>query len=87
VFVCVGIEKDIMGQVYGTTEETNYMCGTTGAAELAQNAGVKKLILVHNTHIGDHGVMERAIADVARVYDGEIVMGEELMEVPIHSKD
>ena len=78
VFVCVGIEEDIKDM-----EESNYMCGTTGAAELAQEAGAKKLVLVHNTRIGDHGVMERAIADVARVYDGEIIMGEELMEVPM----
>ena len=78
VFVCVGTDEDIKD-----TEEFNYMCGTTGAAKLAQEAGAKKLVLVHNTRIGDHGVMEWAIADVARVYDGEIIMGEELMEVPM----
>ena len=78
VFVCIGIEEEIENK-----EESNYMAGTNGAGKLAQEAGAKKLVLVHNTHIGDHGAMERAIADVARVYDGEIIMGAELMDVPL----
>ena len=78
VFVCIGIDGEIENK-----EESNYMAGTRGAGKLAQEAGAKKLVLVHNTHIGDHGAMERAIADVARVYDGEIIMGAELMDVPL----
>ena len=78
VFNCVGLEEDIAGKPDG-----EYMCGTTKAGELAQEAGVGKLVLVHNTRIGDHGVMERAIADVAKVFDGDVIMGEELMEVPL----
>jgi ribonuclease BN (tRNA processing enzyme) len=78
VFVCVEIQEKIAGKPEG-----EYMCGTTGAGELAQKAGAKKLVLVHNTRIGQHGPMERAIADVAKVYDGEIIMGEELTEVPL----
>ena len=66
--------------------ESRYMCGTTDAGELAQEAGAKKLVLVHNTFIGGHGPMERAIADVAKVYDGEIIMGEELMDVPLEER-
>ena len=78
VFVCVGTDEDIKD-----TEESNYMCGTTGAAKLAQEAGAKKLVLVHNTFIGSHGRMEAAVADIAKAYEGEIIMGEELMEVPL----
>ena len=78
VFVCVGIQSEIADKA-----ESEYMCGTTGAGELAQQAGAKKLVLVHNLSIGDHGPMERAIADVAKVYDGEIIMGEELTYVPL----
>ena len=78
VIVCVGLQAEIDG-----SPEAEYMCGTTGAGEMAQAAGVRKLVLVHNTGIGEHGPMERAIADVASVYDGEIIMGEELMEVPL----
>ena len=78
VFVCVDLQAEIDGK-----PEAEYMCGSTGAGELAQAAGVKKLVLVHNTGIAPHGRMERAIADIASVYDGEIIMGEELMEVPL----
>ena len=78
VVVCVHIQEEI-----ADTPESEYMCGTTGAGQLAQEAGAKKLVLVHNTRIGHHGPMERAIADVAKVYDGEIIMGEELTEVPL----
>jgi len=82
VFVCVGIQSEIADK-----PESRYMCGTTDAGELAQEAGAKKLVLVHNTFIGGHGPMERAIADVAKVYDGEIIMGEELMDVPLGDRD
>ena len=78
IFVCVNIQSEIDDKPEG-----RYMCGTTGAGKLAQQAGAKKLVLVHNSSIGAHGPMERAVADVASVYDGEIVMGEELMEVPL----
>ena len=78
VFVCVNIQAEIEDKPEG-----QYMCGTTGAAELAQEAGAKKLVLVHNTFIGSHGRMEAAVADIAKAYDGEIIMGEELMEVPL----
>ena len=58
--------------------------GTTWAGELAQRAGVGKLVL---THIGSkfsaHGPMEEGIADVARVFDGSIIYSEELMELPL----
>ena len=78
IFVCAGIQAEIDG-----TPQGQYMCGTMGAAELAQEAGARKLVLVHNTSISGHAVMPRALADVAKVYDGHIIMGEELMEVPL----
>ena len=78
VFVCVELQEKIADKPEG-----EYMCGTTGAGKLAQEAGAKKLVLVHNTRIGQHGPMEQAIADVAKVYDGEIIMGEELTEIPL----
>jgi ribonuclease BN (tRNA processing enzyme) len=59
------------------------MCGTTGAGKLAQEAGAKKLVIVHNSSIGARGRAERAIAEIASVYDGEIVFGEEVMEEPL----
>ena len=55
-------------------------CGTTGAARMAQEAGVKKLVLVHiGPHVSQHGPMEKGIGDIRRVYDGEVVFSDELL--------
>ncbi len=61
--------------------------GTTWAGELAQRAGVRRLVL---THIGPTfslpGPREDGIADVAKVYDGEIIYSEELMTIGLHKR-
>ena len=60
--------------------EAEGQCGTTGAARMAQEAGVKKLVLVHvGPHLSGHGPMEKGIGDVTQVYDGEILFSSELM--------
>ena len=60
--------------------EAAYQCGTTGAAQMAQEAGVKKLVLVHiGPHLSGHGPMEKGIGDIRRIYEGEIVFSDELM--------
>jgi ribonuclease Z len=57
-------------------------CGTIGAAEMACEAGVKKLVLVHvGPHLASHGPMEKGIGDVRRIFDGEIIFAEELMSL------
>ena len=59
-------------------------CGTTGAARMAQAAGVKKLVLVHiGPHLSAHGPMEQGIGDISRIYDGEVVFSEELMRLAL----
>lgn len=59
-------------------------CGTTGAAEMAREAGVKKLVLVHiGPHLSSHGPMEKGIGDVRRVYDGEVIFADELMPLRV----
>ena len=70
-----------------TMEQNGEAVGQTGtldAARMAQEAGAKKLIL---THIGQHlakpGSREKGIADIASIYQGEIVFGEELMSLEI----
>ncbi len=63
------------------------MCGTRGAAEMAQEAGVKRLVLVHTgPSLCEHGAMEKAIGDVKKVYDGELVFGEELLTLELPGK-
>jgi len=60
------------------------ICGTTDAARLAQDAGVKKLVLAHiGPELAQHGDMEKGIRDIKKIYDGEIVFAEELMSFPM----
>ncbi len=66
------------------TAESKYMCGSTTAAKMAQDAGAKKLILVHQTEKLDHpGETERALVDIANYYDGQIIWGRELLKVQV----
>ena len=59
-------------------------CGTTGAARMAEEAGVKKLILVHmGAHISRHGPLEKGIGDIREVYGGQVIYAEELMALDI----
>ena len=64
--------------------ESPGVCGTTGAAEMAQEAGVERLVLVHlGPHISSHGPMEKGIGDIKRIYGGELVFAEELMSLEV----
>ena len=77
--MCWGDEERIraIGEAEGT-------CGTHGAARMAQEAGVKKLVLVHiGAELAQHGPMEKGIGDVRRLYDGEIVFADELMSLEV----
>ena len=59
-------------------------CGTTAAAQMAQDAGVKRLALVHvNPYLGQHGAMEQGIGDVSEVFDGEIIFTHEIMRIDL----
>ncbi|MBI4337701.1 MAG: MBL fold metallo-hydrolase [Chloroflexi bacterium] len=62
--------------------ESEGQTGTLGAAHMAQEAGVKKLVLVHiGPHLASHGPMEKGIGDVRRAYEGETIFAEELMSL------
>mgnify|MGYP001159660270 CR=1 FL=1 len=64
--------------------EANRQCGTTGAAKMAQEAGVKKLVLVHiGPHLSSHGPMEQGIGEIGNLYDGEVIFSDELMNFSI----
>lgn len=64
--------------------ESGGQCGTKGAARMAQEAGVKKLVLSHiGPHLQQRGPTLKAFADIGEIYDGEIVFAEELMRVPV----
>ena len=59
-------------------------CGTTGAAQMAQAANVKKLILVHmGPNISKHGPLEKGIGDIRQIYNGKTIYAEELMKLDL----
>lgn len=62
--------------------EATGQCGTSGAAQMAQEAGVKKLVLVHmGPHLSAHGPLEKGLGEVSKLYDGELLFAEELMSI------
>ena len=63
-----------------SVSDTPSMMGTLEAARFAQQTGVKRLVLTHiHIPLDQPGSSEKGIADVARLYEGEIVFGQELM--------
>ncbi|MDG0865486.1 MBL fold metallo-hydrolase [Candidatus Lucifugimonas marina] len=64
--------------------ESPGQCGTTGAARMAEEAGVKKLILVHmGAHIASHGPLEKGIGDIREAFSGQVIFSEELMAIDV----
>lgn len=58
--------------------------GTLDAAKMACDAGVNKLILTHiGPELSKPGSREKAIRDIASIYQGEIIFGEELMKLEL----
>ena len=53
-----------------------------GAAAMAQEAGVKRLVLVHiGPHLSQQEVKDRTMKDLNKIYDGEILFSDELMTI------
>ena len=70
-----------------TNGEDRGQCGTKGAARMAQEAGVKQLVLVHTgPTLCRHGNMEKGIGDIKREFDGKVVFAEELMVLDVQRK-
>jgi ribonuclease Z len=64
--------------------EASGTCGTVGAARMAEEAGVKRLVLVHiGPYLARHGPMEKGIGDVRRHYRGEVIFADELMTLRV----
>ncbi len=72
-------------------EERDSNLGTISAGRVAQEARVKRLVLVHHTRaIGAEtlgtpqpGQAERAVAEVASQFSGEIILGKEFLQIPL----
>ena len=68
---------DLNGELVGCT-------GTKAAAEMAQEAGVKKLVLAHvGPNLAEVHKKEKAVNDIKSIYSGEIIFSNELMVLPI----
>lgn len=77
--MCQDYQEVIEGNV-----EDSFHCGTVGAAQMAQQAGVKKLVLVHiGSPLSEHGVMEKGIGDIKNIYEGELIFADELMSFDV----
>lgn len=60
--------------------EARMITGTVAAAEFAEETGVKRMILAHQgPNLDRPDSKERAIADMARIFDGEIIFSEEAL--------
>ena len=60
------------------------ICGTLGTAHMAKDCNVKKLILGHTGGVfSSPGSREKAIGDIAQIYQGEIFFVDELMSLTL----
>lgn len=79
--VLVAMCWDHQDQMVCDCEDTGQM-GTTGAGRLAEEAGVKNLVLVHSgPNLDRIGGLERAVGDVREVYKGKVFFGKELLSL------
>jgi ribonuclease BN (tRNA processing enzyme) len=77
-----------MNHYFSGTEPTDIyrvVCGNhEDVAQVAHKAGVKTLVLTHFLEqIDQPGVREHILREIAKTYTGNIVWGEDLMEVPV----
>ena len=77
-----------MNDVVTDPRLTGCCSGHLDAARTAQQANVGTLVLVHITEqVERPGIRERALHEAAEVFDGQIVFGEDLLEVPLDAID
>ena len=63
---------------------TSSCSGHLDAARTAAAAGVEKLVLIHLTEqITRPGIRERMVAEAAAEFGGTVILGEDLMEIPL----
>ena len=74
-------------QISGTAPGTEWTRGAAGhleAAQVAADARVRTLVVSHVSNQMDvPGIRERLIAEMAEIFEGNIVWGEDLMDVPV----
>ena len=68
-----------------TDERLTSCCsGHLDAARTAKDAGVATLVLVHITgQLESPGVRERVLHEVGEIFDGQVIFGEDLLQIPL----
>ena len=67
---------------------TTCCSGHLDAARTAKQANVRTLVLVHITEqVDGPGIRERILYEAAQIFDGRIILGEDLLEVPLQAID
>ncbi len=70
-------ELESLGVNYGQS-------GTITAAQMAQNAKVKTLVLIHlGPSFAKHGPLEQGLGDIREHYSGQVMFAEELMRLEV----
>ena len=78
VMECVRLESEIQGNAWGESQT-----GTYGAGQTAADAGVKKLVLCHQSlSLEEPASKVQAIGEITSIFSGPTIWGEELLEVP-----
>lgn len=72
------IKKDSTYNIVKRSDRNRAHGSLEDIANMAQKAGVKKLVL---THIGGDIDKEREIEEISKIYSGDIVIGEDLMNI------
>jgi len=79
VCLCVYIQEEI-----DNTPEADYMCGSITSAEMARDSNSSRLVLVHQIHaLDEKSKQEKALSDITSIFKGDIVWGEELMDLDL----
>ncbi len=59
-------------------------CGTLDAAEMAAVARVQRLVITHQgPNLSRPGSREKAVADMAAIFKGELIFGEEFLTLDL----
>ena len=76
----------LVNEVVTDPRITECCSGHLDAARTAQQAQVQTLVLVHITEqVERPGIRERVLHEAAEVFDGQIIFGEDLLDVPVGS--
>jgi ribonuclease Z len=77
--VMVAMCWDHQDQMVADGEDAGQM-GTLAAGGLAQDAGVRNLVLVHTgPQLARPGSIERAVGDIREIYKGQVYFGQDVL--------